>query len=449
MVDRALTRVLFGLILLTSGLSASAAPAVDDKPLIDFMDNFVYTLTQPVYVWKWFRGDEAKGLTDKISPDNALGFAKLQKATAEYWPSYVVKKESNSGYASYDSEKPFGPALYAAIDPVATSGPDLQLSSSYSYNYSGDTKKTDPSAPWALMQIQMPVGLRFVDLNRDGGDSLPLHIQEILAAYNCPTAWNDVADGLTNLLSANAMSISYYRYSSSGQSKSMTSECIAEMRKILKDTLNIQAIFFQGDSVEFKECRLHKRDGSEYPDDNYNLPPTGGNNPNRHGRFLILDSTPFAAKDVRLYNAQTTEDKDQRLRLQSFFYKADFDAKSIYYKSYLDGVVKEKYPNYKLQYASRSCQSDYSTSPATTKCALQLNMYSDSNGSMQGTAPLPPVPTEVKVISHDQLPQSQRNNFKDLLWSDLDGQAVDSQLGDWIVKNLFGCPAEVEYDSAY
>lgn len=438
---------LFLLSTLISTVTIPAWAATDPSPLSVFLSQYVYELTRPIYTWNWSNaaGRDPIWLTN-LSAFSPAGIDHLKSTTSRYWQSFCSKNAKlnppDCGDAQFTPDgyigqgNMYGPGLYAAVDPVST------------MSYGGGNQN------WVLMQIRLPKGLRILDLQRDGSMNLPLKVQKYLLGLNCPAAWMKNSAQLTSMLSANETYKNGRAMFAGGDDHIVVSdECLLAIRKILKDDLQIDAFAYSYQGSEFRECDLPV-DGTNY----YLTYSQSGNNPRRQVAFVIANAVRFSSDDIRVFNSQTTDDREDRVRIQSLFYKADVDSAYRVAMRYFRSLSYPDYPGQQVSSLYPNCNWDSQSNKQS--CKLQISMCKDGNNCQNVDAPsMPPslfgnmetvmssrnVPETLNPyaysITTDQLPKPT------LLWADLDGDPVDQTLSAWVTNQLFGCSQDLEYDS--
>jgi hypothetical protein len=427
------------LVALVSQVVHAQTP--NDKIVADFMSNYVYQISQPVYVWNWFNANgHDKIWTSKLSATSSAGYDHLVSGASKYWESLCGKDTSlnppdcpktPSSDIALGTGNSYGPGLYFALDPVATR------------SYGGGQ-----NTGWVLMQLHLPKGLLVMDLSRDGNQQAPLKVQRAMIALGCPKEmiaagqmqFGNFFFGMNNYNATNGFT------DSSGKHIAIPDQCILSVRKILKDDLQIDAFVYGYSSTEFKEC--------DQPVSPQYYDQESGNNPNRSAAMVLLNAKKFTAQDVRVFNAQTPDDKEDRLRIETLFYKADVESKTVRYKNYFGANGIPGYPGYQYSGNYSNCSSD-STGKYT--CAMQITICQVNGGNCQQIdAPAVPDVTMSAIISAKNPPKVTEEYWYSggqptlqpgyLHWKDLDGVPVDATVNTWIVDNLFGCKADPEYN---
>jgi len=431
------------LILLALISVNSFADANDTKVISDFLSNFVYELDQPVYVYNWFNSyGHDKIWQTKLSATSSAGYDHVLSGTVKYWQSFCSKNPalnppdcpktlptSDNNNNNYGGGNMYGPGLYLAVDPVATN------------EYGGGSS-------WVLMQLHFPKGLRIMDIRRDGSMNFPLKVQRALISLGCPKEWLTSANYSSSLGTFFNMNAAYTQQGiqtgynqATGQMiyAPVSDQCLVSIRKVLKDDLKIEAFYYSYNGEEFKECDLPDGQSSGY---NQN----GSNNVNRQGAFVLVDPKRMKPDDVRVFNSQTRDDVEDRLRIQSLFYKAEFDSPEIASRSFYS---KQSYPNnpgYNFSGTNNNCNWDSATQK--TICKVQITLCPQAGGTCLYIDPPMPAPAPVMqtVISKTHVPASQSYNTESLLWDDLDSKAIPGDMGQWVLDNLFGCKVDPEYE---
>jgi len=432
--------------LILSANAQAADTAGDTKVIANFLNNYVYELDQPVYVWSWYTVDGRTSVwKSPISATDYAGYAHLESTTARYLNSFCTKNAALNpsdcpapSTEQYGVGNMYGPGLYFALDPVATA------------SYGGSSTNG-----WVLMQVHFPKGFRIMDIRRDGSMTFPMRLQRNLIALGCPKEWATSSQGLDQIFRLNndynGQGQGVYN-SSTGQNVKLTisDQCLLAMRKMLKDDLQIDAFFYSYNSTEFKECDLPPDQNNSY---GYN---GGGNNPNRQGAFVMVKTDQLNPRDVRVFNSGTRDDKEDRIRIESLFYKTDVDSQSTISENYYKKMSFPNNPGYSYSGLTSKCDTD---SSGKYLCKQAIYLCSDHGGGCITIEPpsLPPTPVMATQISKDHPPGSSpemsangwysrgTDSNKHLLWPDIDGESITPDLNNWTKENLFGCKADAEY----
>jgi hypothetical protein len=401
---------IFGLaIVLACGVPVFGQPApypalkdVDLTPAIQYLGKYVYTLKQPVYVWNWFNADGRKNqIWNQQFPSNdPVALKHLQSLSRNFWDGYCTRnadldpaecpKGKPNEFSTVDS---YGAGLYVAVDPV--------ISSKFGRIETGQ---------WNLMQVQLPAGLRVVDLTIDAG-FLPQEVMAILRPLGC----EGNRTRLEGLLQA----------PHSGYSDRDPDPCDLAIRYIFKEVLKIDAFAYDYVGASIKECR----EGSHHD-----------------AALVIVDGKSLnQTSDVRIFNAHSTDDKVDRARVQSFFYKAvaDEDYRSTFYQNYfaikgIPGHPDFRFWNYRRKFLTHTIEIIACPASAANSATEPANCVHDIPAPVFAQATYPTVMTKSDV------PMTLEST-QDLLWPDLEGVSADPNLSSWITQNLFHCSRRSDY----
>jgi len=245
----------------------------------------------------------------------------------------------------------FGMGLYLASDPIV----------SHAW---GD------SATWTLLEVEIPVGMRVIQTGIGASENvnLPDSAVEVLTKFGCPSS----------LTMQYLLSWQYYNDAP---------QCVRAMREVI-EILKLDAFSYQFGGGYFKVCEQRSPHAE-------------------HGRaFVILSDRWLKPGTVRIFNAQTTDAHDERLRIESSFLKSATE----YSQRFPDGGDMATYYLYLI-------------SPANY------------------TAPYP------TIINRDRLPYyTQVSTSGDVVfWPDLQGAMTDPKLDEWIEANWLGCSDKPQY----
>jgi hypothetical protein len=419
-----------------------AGPTLSDNelaPLTNFVASYKYEMKRPRLIYHWFDASDpyiashgGATWTGKLSATDPIGYQYVQGLSSRYF-NYNNPSDPGSGNM-------FGPGLYAALDPVATR----------SYGGGNDS--------WVLVQLRLPTGFTMLDLLRDGTNSAPMDgdVMAVLKKLGCPTGWNYTSGLLNNMLDP---------------ATHPAPSCTAAIEHILRDQLHIDGFLYGYNSTSFNDCNP-PADPS-----NPNTNGTSGNgNPLRNGAFVITDSKRFKPGDIRVFNKNTTDDPEGRLKIQSSFYQADHDNGSNSGGNISIQAIYAAYPAYQgwnVTSTASICANSACTAYATTftLCAPSspTPMASATPGAansiptaaacvnvpaMPTQAP-PAYPTRMSKTAPPFSGSSSANSCSgstctpsQLLWADMDGKQTDPALGDWMKKNLYGCAPQPDYLTA-
>jgi hypothetical protein len=315
----------------------------------------------------------------------------------------------------------YGPGLYAAVDPVATR----------SYGGIGTT--------WVLVQIRLPIGFTIFDLKRDGGDTPPANsaLFNALDKAGCPTNW-EYSGGVMNSIFNPATH--------------KNPSCTATIEHILRDKLQVDGFFYSYTFTNFKACQ----DTSSPQNDTSTF---------RGGAFVLTNGSMFKADDVRIFNSNTVDDLQDRIDIESTFYKSDSDAPNgTPVISTAD--LYAQYPAYQGWTISSTYQTCTPGSPNCLPYLVSAYICPTAQIIAAAQAAVPPLPTPmctneivkpsppvaVTTISSANAPLAGSNcyvrpcaNPPTLLWNDLDSKPIDPDLDSYMKTNYYSCDGKPDY----
>jgi hypothetical protein len=159
-----------------------------------------------------------------------------------------------------------GKAFDLAVDPISS-------------------RKLGGSENWNLIQLRMTSGFRVLDFRQGKETRFPAAIQELLVQQGCPASFNQI-DKLPEVVVLGKKS------------------CVDALRRVLSDDLSIDA--FAGTPLggtRTSECSSISKNTA----------------------FTLASIKHFTPEDVKLFNEHTLDSVEDRVRIQSLFYKADYD----------------------------------------------------------------------------------------------------------------------------
>lgn len=404
---------------LIGGLStafAEGAPA-KDTALVKELSEFVVVLNHPVYVYHWFNAANRNPVWKTALADNApAGFDHVFYGAQRYYQAFCTNKpeldppdctKEEVGKISGRGNL-VGPGLYAAVDPVATS--------SYAEGEDG----------WVLNQIHLPKGFRVAQLTRSLPDR-PISKEALteLKDMGCsPSSLNrrGVLAGLVGLGN-------YGR--GAHETNPDVSRCYLNVRRLLKDRLKIEAIYYEYDGTSFDQCATS-------PISNGSAKDLTRGNSIRQGAFVIANTARLRPIDVKVFNSQTRTSTKDRIRILSLFYQADktpakspvpANAEAAVLAYYAYNPIPN-YPNHKIV-SSLGQGQYYICEVGDGNCVITSIALPDN---------LPGVSSYVVRMSTANLTQTLKNaRFTKLLWEDLEGVEKDPTVSNWIERNLLAC----------
>jgi hypothetical protein len=424
-------------VILAGAVHAEEKSAVSDKSLVKELSQYVVVINRPIYIYNWFNaGGHSPIWTSPMSSNDYIGYQHVANSARNYFQSFCINDPSRdpADCTSEDVNTMFGrgnmygPGFYGATDPVSTAG-------------------YGSSDQWILLQVQLPKKFRIASLVWEvKNDSLSQKAQDEFKNMGCGF--------LGPQTSARTLLDQMLQWGNSNQGKndldSDKQECTLSIRRILKERLKIDGLYYNYTGSSFAECSDYVVTGTT---ENAKTP----GNTLRMGAFVIANVDKLKPSEVKVFNSLTTDAMKDRVRITSLFYKVGnaptssgflitpaIQAAIQYYN--LNGIPG--YPGLKVQqWLANLC---YTYGAFTNVCG-DWYMVIDSTGATQlmpiplppaGVAPVAtPTPAQEPVdkISSSKLPVSLSQYHQKLLWADLDGHDQDPDLGKWIKKSLLGC----------
>lgn len=248
--------------LLVSGALRAAEPVLLDginvEPVITYYRAKISRLKKDSAVYNWSSNALLKNMSDIL---------KIKRDSAQtYWNFFDVPGSAQGNY--------FGQGLYAAVDPVATSG------------YGG------PGNNWLLTRMVFPKGFRILNV----GDirleeDQPMDVAEVLMKFNCSTH----------------MGVNF-----AGAGKRFPQlRCSKFLRQLFAHYLKIDAFAYNYFAQSFAVCTK-----------------PGPSTLNRFSvAFVILDGDWMSADRVQAFTANMVGFSEDRRLLQTLFIRADNQSK--------------------------------------------------------------------------------------------------------------------------
>jgi hypothetical protein len=392
---------------------------VDLTPVVNFLKGRVRTLKQPVYVWNWF---SANGRTNPIwrsrFPSNdpyAIGH--FSYMTGLYWKNFCsfdgtsdpADCGTDPSILKFGKSGMFGAGLYASIDPV-----DTQLFAGNSHD------------DWLVTQIKVPAGARVIDVMQDATFNSPPEVQAVFQNLNCPT-WSSAQEFLAGVPNYSGIT-----------PPEVDPKCKLAIRWILKEALKIDAFVFRYTGRSFKECASGSYRGAALVIANDQI-------------FVKPGADSAHTGEIKVFNKLTTDSREDRLRIQSLFYKNDSDERDNYQSNY----YQRYYQNHQVSSSDSSLfytkvVSARGANPTLVEGCPKTNPslpWPDENSplcDLNIVAPdMPPTPYPT-TIRQSTVPLSTYGS--DILWKEFEGVPTDPKVGEWISQNLMFCGRPSEYE---
>lgn len=286
---------------------------------------------------------------------------------------YVAKKskvhwDNQDLPGAHPRENQWGAGLYVATDPVASAGFGQES--------------------WELVQMRLPAGFRILDSDKDAYHYYPPQIFAIFQKYGCES------HAIVDLL----------------KTEDTSPPCLSIIKKIFGEDLQVQAFNYGFPASKFNDCA-----------------PTA----THQTAFVITNSKQLKPDDIKIFNSATSDDREDRIRIQSLFYKVAYDDNQ-------PGTPVPSYPGYLYFRSSIAC--DNST------CQKIMTICARGNYSDCKTIPYSTLSVPMKMSMETAPPRA--GHKEGLLWSDLNGKAIPSDMDSWTQKNLYGCGASAPYGPA-
>jgi hypothetical protein len=316
--------------------------------------------------------------------------------------AYKYVKESSEIYWRYSNQESpgnmYGRGLYVAGDPVST------------LNYGGDN--------FVLLQIQLPQGFRVLELVNGNNIPFSAETQKILSRHGCPEG--------TNIMSL--MMPQVFK----------SPECHQIVQQVLREKLQIDAFRFEYPRADFNECTATSREG--YAESNSAL--------------LITNGTKFKPEMIRAYNKFSTDDKENRVNIESLFYKTSYEATKNPHEmaswaqtNYMQKIVSQKDPGYDITVVSPECDSK-------DRCSIVYEICKNKDDSDCKKIPQIPVPVQSYPKFFDMMDRpiilfDDSASNGPWGWLDLNHQPTARDPGAWLKNNLMGCSQKNYFIPAY
>jgi hypothetical protein len=342
------------------------------------LKRYIYTLTEPALIFHYFNADNAvPEWRGPLSSSDPKGYAYTLKSSQIYWKNFGLNDDHNNVY---------GRGLYFAEDPVATNG------------FGGFN--------FVLLQLRLPIGFRVLDLS-NYHDVFSDDEQQALKQQGCE-----------NIVGPESLM-------QPGTTKSPI--CLQNLIQVLRDQLQIDGISYNYQRSFFSECP------SPPNYKNYTL--------ETQSAFILTDIKSIRPEMVRIFNRWTQDDREERIHIQSLFYKnvhdSTLDIKNItiiMQFNNMEKILGKLYPGYKISSFNFVC--------SRAEC-ITLEICENKDTKHCLTIHLPnvePQPYPDLFDSfHPPLTLTTEAQGQVWMWPDLNHQPTDPAPGEWIKKNLLGC----------
>ena len=382
------------------------------KPLVSYLKKFVKELTKPVHIYHYFDAQGADPVwRSKMSAGDQLGYRSVYWNADGYWRDQGTDGGSNM----------MGRGMYFALDPVATR------------SYGG-------GKDYVLIRVQLPKGVKMFDVTwGQGGDtSVPAEIVKIYETLGC--TWGVFGMGSTTKTVSNLM-----------EPKPMAHRiCVDTMRKIIDRDLGVDVLAYGYNSSVFKECLSNGAPGGM-------IVNGVATKPERSTAFVLMSNRWVRPEQVRIFNRQTPDAMDERLRIQSMYYKSLSDqandpvmapmlAQTLAYSLIPRNHVGMNIVGSTFVQTNSPSVNSFSYYMLFQICPMGVYPFTYGKGCQQVSAPdIPPQPYPTTITaSNPPLNSGFMGPTQDLLlmWPDLEGRQTDPNVGAYVSKTQYGCSDE-------
>jgi hypothetical protein len=339
-------------------------------PLVEYFEKYVHPLTKPVTVYNYSAGAKDPFWQKERDVNDPTLLYTAQSQTEVFWQRYGEK--DGSGYM-------YGFGLYAAVDPILT------------YSYGGGIDS------WVLLQMQLPVGFKLVDVTEQSRASSAVDHKELLRLaekFKCPSA---------------LAPDSFFVNGGSG----LTPDCLNVSKFIFSQALKIDGFAYGYGSTYFKAC---------------------SGNYDGYKAFVITSPDWMKSEHIRYFTPITKGSLENRILIQTMFLAAAQDSMAN------DSSLKYKLIDYLKMKPDRFVKSS-STTCAGEFCVITAQMCDDK----QSCEPLEFAPLPRPGGPNITMSESKRTMAQRLLWPDLEGTPKTTMLIDWLRKNKYACSGDVPY----
>ena len=326
------------------------------EPLVAFIKKHVVVLEKPIFIYNFFDAKDADPVwRSQLSAADPIGYRSVQVSAEGYWRGQGEDSGSNT----------MGNGLYAALDPVATR------------SYGGEED-------FVLRRMELPKGARIVNL-LNSTSKIPDDVVKIYESLGCVWRNGAIPGGSVRRLF---------------EAKPGSSQlCFDTLRNIVDGELRVDALVYRCSAAVFRDCSPSVRPSTEPP-----LSTTLFTRFERRSAFVILSNRWMRPESVRVFNRHTTDALDERLKIQSMYYKT---------------------------------VADMASDPAMGRSLAHSSGWTE--------LPKFEYPTEISASNRP----FTSGPFKGLLWDDLEGKQTDPHIGRYIQQTQLGCTDEVPWKAAY
>ncbi len=340
----------------------------DITNLVKYFATKVKTLKKSVTVFSWKNNGEIG--------DQRAQFEEAKALTHVFWDRFGTNGNSFM----------YGYGLYTSVDPVTTNSYGLL-----------DT--------WVLLELNLPVGFKLLDLTSDFTLTENERQQDISKASDF--------DELRDYFQCESFQNINLFFENGGDK--LKSKCKDLVKRIFYEILKIDGFSYNYGDTLFKSCQ----------------------NRNFFGRAIVITGDKWLKPGLsHFYNAKTIDLKDNRIRIQTLFFDAlesvDPKLSSQSKKVLMDFLTL--FPTYKVNGSKSSCSGD--------QCEVFLTLCEAENTCKDLAMGFYPRPGG-GLITSLEAKKTQRGK---LLWQDLEGLPKSTTTKEWLQKNKFGCNGELPYE---
>ena len=359
----------------------------------DYFQSKIKTISKSALVYNWFSTDKSSPLAQHISSGDPIGYEDFQRSASKFWKSY--------GQGEYDY---YGAGLYAAVDPV------------FSESYSG---RDDAGGAWEVLQIQLPIGFRFIDVNRGAKEILPVAVKRDMESYGC-----------------HFVTLEDVFIQSGKHSAPIEPTCLAHLTEVFDHDLQLDGFTYRFGSQFYAACNMPEGPLSGVPS---SLADARFDRPSA---FIITNSRRFQASDIRIFNAQTSDSKPNRHHIESMFVKALAEDPPFHVDSIDDDgtevlsllkILKKRFPEIILDLTVTGFEQQRHDEADVRHYHLSVTACLDASRCFMATPSRHRGPPPTSIVRDG-------SGMYRLHWPDLLNSSIDNTSEDEFIKaNFFGC----------
>ncbi len=378
---------------------------VDITALVNYIAKQVTPLTKPVTIYNWSNGSGSQYWSVERPATSEGQEFHLRKMTQSFWASYGSNITSSM----------YGSGLYAGNDPFV------------SHTFGG----TDN---WILLEMNLPVGFRLLDLvelakinyprlsvKSGAGDQARLAeqalVDTIAAKFNCPKTRGP--EYSSKFLANDLVEVG---------GTGIPPECQRLARKVLRDILHIDGFAYPYSQSSYSSC------------DNTNLGFVG------QRAYVITSSDWVQPSNYRFFTKMTTHSLEDRIRIMTVLLLETGGwnnpantavAWTITARTAIANSMTQN-PNHVVSGSTTTCQR--------STCTLVIKMCDIT------------VPASCYSIDLQDIPrrsgpgltkaEAEKRNIGHVFWPDLEGKSKLDTVSTWLKENNFGCSGVLPYQTA-